>query len=122
MELPFDERLAMHGEPMPKKLPLTDQKLYIALRGLYQQYHSGALNREQASREKKLLIDAWQSDKSIDDQTLRIAALWKRIEPRAQEYTTAPSQETADRFYAAVYNLRENWRNDRTTVREGAFE
>lgn len=111
-ELPF-ERAAMRGEEMPSGLRLAEQKTYLALRLLYAEYHKGNVAREQAAAEKRKLIMQMNQELKIDKLNERIAQLWKKIEAPAREYSLNPSIETADRFYAAVFGLGENWRLNR---------
>lgn len=108
-ELPF-ERAAMRGEEMPSGLLLSEQKVFIALRSLYAAYRRGEIERERASREKQMLIRQMEHEIKLDKMCERIAQLWKRIEEPARNYSLNPSIETADKFYAAVYGLGENWR------------
>lgn len=112
MELPY-ERSAMKNYPVPCGLCLTDQKVYIALRGIYQQYHEKQISREQAAADKKELLKLYESEKHVDDLYQKTVNLWKRIEIPAREYTFHPTIENADKFFASVYDLKPNWRSDR---------
>lgn len=51
---------AMRGEEMPDGLSTPDQTLYLQLRMLYNQYKTGIVTREVASREKKKLLRNWE--------------------------------------------------------------
>lgn len=51
---------AMRGEEMPDGLSTPDQTLYLQLRMLYNQYKTGIVSRETASREKKKLLRNWE--------------------------------------------------------------
>lgn len=51
---------AMRGEEMPDGLSTPDQMLYLSLRMLYNQYKTGIVSREVASREKKKLLRKWE--------------------------------------------------------------
>lgn len=108
-ELPF-ERAAMRGEEMPDGLCLAEQRAYLALRILYAEYRKGNIERERASREKRKIINQLEQEIKTDELNAKIAQLWKNIESPAREYSLNPSVETADKFYAAVYGLGENWR------------
>lgn len=51
------ERAAANGQPMPDGLTATEKTLYVAMRGLYFQYRSGVIDKEQARREKRLILN-----------------------------------------------------------------
>ena len=108
-ELSF-ERQAMRDEEAPSGLTLAERKAYYLLRILYREYRAGEISREQASREKKMIVRDMESEKQIDKLNRRIAQLWKEIEIPAREYVHDSTTENADKFYAAVYGLPENWR------------
>ena len=112
-ELPF-ERAAMRGEEMPDGLLLSEQKVFIALRSLYAAYRRGEIERERASREKQMLIRQMEHEIKVDELNEKISQLWKRIEIPASEYAKNPTRKTADAFYAAVYNMPPDWRNERS--------
>ena len=114
-ELPF-ERAAMRGEEMPDGLLLSEQKVFIALRSLYAAYRRGEIERERASREKQMLIRQMEHEIKVDELNEKISQLWKRIEIPASEYAKNPTRKIADAFYAAVYGLPEDWRNDRNKL------
>lgn len=112
MVLPY-ERLAMKNEPIPDGLDLTDQKMYLSLAILYLRYHAGRVSRETAAEEKKKLMRSYLAEKKEVERVRQIACLWKRIEIPAREYVFDSTKENADKFYAAVYGLPENWRCNR---------
>ena len=58
------ERLAASNAEMPDGFDLPEQLLYLTLRTLYQNFHSGALNRERAKREKSRIYVAYQEVKN----------------------------------------------------------
>lgn len=69
------ERLAASNNEMPDGLALPEQLLYLTLRTLYQNFHSGALNKERAKREKSRINVAYQNLKNeykIVEQHLEI--------------------------------------------------
>ena len=111
-ELPF-ERAAMRNEELPSGLTLADIRAFYLLRNLYRLYLSGGIDREQASREKVKIVQAYEKEKATDKINLQISHLWKRIEIPALEYAKNPTRKTADAFHAAVYGLPDDWRNDR---------
>lgn len=105
------EREAMQGKPLPKGLDIADSCLYIALKNLYAMYHGKLISRKDATEEKKRLIYNWTTDKSKieflnrDSEVLRC-----RIGIASEDYKRNPCIETADKLYAAFYNLPDNWR------------
>ena len=111
-ELSF-ERAAMKGEELPAGLKLTEQKAFYCLRLLYSDYHAEKITREQAAAEKQKIIFQMQEEIKTDEMNIRISQLWKRIETAAGQYADNPSIEAAERFYAAVYGLPNDWRAKR---------
>ena len=114
-ELSF-ERSAYLRQPMPDGLCLSEQKAFLALRFLYAEFDRGVISKEQAALEKQKLLARMNHELKIDKQNEKIAHLWKRIEIPALEYAKNPTRKTADAFYAAVYGLPEDWRNDRNKL------
>ena len=114
-ELSF-ERAAYLRQPMPDGLCLSEQKAFLALRFLYAEFDRGVISKEQAALEKQKLLARMNHELKIDKQNEKIAHLWKRIEIPALEYAKNPTRKTADAFYAAVYGLPEDWRNDRNKL------
>jgi len=106
MEL-FYERDAMHGEPLPADLSGLDILVYMALCDIYGKYNRGELTREQGTRLKNKVIAEY---KHYERETQKRADMWKRIESRAHDYVFDSTIENADRFYAAVYNVNDDWR------------
>lgn len=57
------ERAASAGKPMPHGLTTAEKHLYIAMRGLYEQYRQGLIDLDGARREKRMLLaDAGKFD------------------------------------------------------------
>ena len=112
-ELSF-ERAAYLRQPMPAGLYLAEQNTCLALRFLYAEFGRGVINKEQAALEKRKLLEQMEHELKIDKLNEQISQLWKRIEQSARDYAMNPTKETADTFYARVYNLGDDWRNDRT--------
>lgn len=111
MEFQF-ERNAMLGEQLPKGLDIADSCLYIALKNLYAMYHNRMISRKDASDEKKKLFYNWATDKSkIEFLNRENESLSGRIKEAKEKYAKNPSVETADKLYAAFYNLPDNWRS-----------
>ena len=112
-ELSF-ERAAYLRQPMPDGLCLSEQKAFLALRFLYAEFDRGVISKEQAALEKQKLLARMNHELKIDKQNEKIAHLWKRIEIPASEYAKNPTRKIADAFYAAVYNMPPDWRNERS--------
>ena len=111
MEFSF-EKEAMHGQPLPKGLDIADSCLYIALKNLYAMYRNKLISRKDATEEKRLLVYNWTNDKSKIDFLNRDAEELKiKIGAASEDYKNNPCIETADKLYAAFYNLPDNWRD-----------
>lgn len=107
------EKNAMHGEPLPKGLDIADSCLYIALKNLYAMYRRGLISRKDASEEKKRLMQNWTTDKSkIEFLNRESDALRDKIGTASEDYKNNPCIETADKLYAAFYNLTNNCRTE----------
>ena len=109
----FDfEKEAMQGKPLPKGLDIADSCLYVALKNLYAMYRSKLISRKDATEEKRRLIYNWTTDKSkIEFLNRESEALRDKIGTASEEYKNNPCIETADKLYAAFYNLSDDWRN-----------
>ena len=112
MQVEF-EKDAMRGDPLPKWLDVADSCLYIALKNLYAMYRKGLISRKDATEEKKRLIKNWTTDKSkIEFLNRESDELRNKICEAAETYKNVPCVENADRLYAALYNLPNNWRTE----------
>ena len=110
MEFPF-ERMAMQKEPLPKDLDIADSCLYVALKNLYAMYYEKLISRTAATEEKKTLVRNWKEDKSkLEFLDRDSKSLMEKIGTASQEYRNNPCVETADKLYAAFYNLPDDWR------------
>lgn len=110
MEFSF-EHDAMKGEPLPYKLDIADSCLYVGLKYLYAMYKKGLINRKDATEEKRRLVYNWTTDKSKIEFLNRYSdALKSKIGTASDEYKKNPCIETAERLYAAFYNLPDDWR------------
>ena len=102
------EKAAMKGYELPKGLTLAEQGYYLALRTLYAAYQKGVVTKKQAAEEKKAILAAYMTEHSKEEFLDRSAlALSERICKAADNF-----REAADAFYAAVFNLSENWRKE----------
>ena len=106
------ERQAMKGEHLPQGLDIADSCLYISLKNLYAMYRNKLISREDATEEKRRLIYNWTTDKSkIEFLNRDSEALRDKIGTASEDYKNNPCIETADKLYAAFYNLSDDWRN-----------
>ena len=113
MEFEF-ERQAMEGKHLPQGLDIADSCLYIALKNLYAMYRNKLISRKDATEEKKRLVYNWETDKSkIDFLNRDSEALRDKIDAASDDYKNNPCIETADKLYAAFYNLSEDWRESK---------
>lgn len=111
MELNF-ERQAMKGDPIPKGLDIADSCLYVALKNLYAMYRNNLISRKDATEEKRRLVYNWTTDKAKIEFLNRDAdALRDKIGTESEDYKNNPCIETADKLFAAFYNLSDNWRS-----------
>lgn len=109
-EFPF-EKDAMNGRPLPQGLDIADSCLYVSLKNLYAMYRNKLISRKDATEEKRRLIYNWTTDKSkIEFLDRSSDSLKIKIGAASDEYKNNPSIENADKLYAALYNLPENWR------------
>ena len=105
------EREAMQGQPLPKGIDVADSCLYVSLKNLYAMYRNKLISRKDATEEKRRLIYNWTTDKSkIEFLDRSSDSLKIKILAASDEYKNNPSIENADKLYAALYNLPENWR------------
>ena len=105
------EKQAMHGEPLPQGLDIVDSCLYVALEYLYKAYRAGIMTREEAKREKEILVYNYTTNKSdIEFLNRNCLRLRERIFNASEEYRLSPSLENANKLYAAFYNLPEDWK------------
>lgn len=110
MQVEF-EKDAMHGNPLPKGLDIADSCLYVALKNLYAMYRLGVISRKDASEEKKRLLKNWETDKSkIEFLNREADALRDKIGTASEDYKSNPCIETADKLYASLYNLPNDYR------------
>lgn len=112
MKKEFDfEKQAMQGQPLPKGLDVADSCLYIALKNLYAMYRNKLISRKDATEEKKKLVYNWETDKAKIEFLNRDSEILKnKIGTASEDYKNNPCVETADKLYAAFYNLPDNWR------------
>ena len=96
---------------MPPKLDIADSCLYMALKSLYAMYRAALIKRKEATEEKRRIVYNWTVDKSkLDFLNRESDALRDKIGAASAEYAETPTIDNADKLYAALYNLPENWR------------
>lgn len=106
------ERDAMNGKPLPKGLDIADSCLYVALKNLYAMYRNKMISRKDATEEKQRLVYNWTTDKSkIEFLNRESEELRNKIGTASEDYKNNPCIETADKLYAAFYNLSDDWRS-----------
>ena len=105
------EREAMQGNPLPKGLDIADSCLYVALKNLYAMYRNKLISRKDATEEKRRLVYNWTTDKAkIDFLNRDSETLRDKIGAASEDYKNNPCIETAEKLYAAFYNLPDDWR------------
>ena len=105
------EREAMQGNPLPKGLDIADTCLYVALKNLYAMYREKLISRKDATEEKRRLVYNWTTDKAkIEFLNRESETLRDKIGAASEEYKNNPCIETAEKLYAAFYNLPDDWR------------
>ena len=105
------EREAMQGKPIPQGLDIADSCLYIALKNLYAMYQNKLISRKDATEEKRRLVYKWTTDKAkIEFLNRESETLRDKIGTASEDYKNNPCIETAEKLYAAFYNLPDDWR------------
>lgn len=101
--------LAYKDGDMPEGLTSAAQIFFLKARALYR----SPVSPEQGRSEMKELEYQYINDRVKENEMLLYSRLWVRIEIPALIYATEPSVENADKFYAAVYNMPDDWRAKR---------
>lgn len=105
------EREAMQGKPLPQGLDIADSCLYVALKNLYAMYQNKLISRKDATEEKRRLVYNWTTDKAkIEFLNRESETLRDKIGVASEKYKNNPCIETAEKLYAAFYNLPDDWR------------
>ena len=105
------EREAMQGKPLPQGLDIADSCLYVALKNLYAMYQNKLISRKDATEEKRRLVYNWTTDKAkIEFLNRDSESLKNKIAAASEDYKNNPCVETAEKLYAAFYNLPDDWR------------
>ena len=105
------EREAMQGNPLPQGLDIADSCLYVALKNLYAMYQNKLISRKDATEEKRRLVYNWTTDKAkLEFLNRESETLRDKIGTASEDYKNNPCIETAEKLYAAFYNLPDDWR------------
>ena len=105
------EREAMQGKSLPRGLDVADSCLYVALKNLYAMYQNKLISRKDATEEKRRLVYNWTTDKAkIEFLNRESETLRDKIGTASEDYKNNPCIETAEKLYAAFYNLPDDWR------------
>lgn len=94
-EMPY-EKQAMNGDPLPQGLEYPDQILYLGLRLLYKQYRIGLVSREQATEEKRQLLQEYEKMIYRHKMYLYRVELIKAVEIYIWRYRKNKTIENAD--------------------------
>lgn len=92
------EQQAKRNEPMPEGLPIAGQAAYQALAALTARYKIGAVNAEQAKKERIEIDRAYGYRAAGDRLNEWTVALRKRIEIAHSRYRKERTVEAADRL------------------------
>lgn len=99
--LPY-EKQAQRGDEMPTGLNYPDQLMYQALALLYARYRLKAITREQATIEKKLLLDNYRVYKFQWDMGDKWVEVIKSTDLARCEYRKNPTLENADKLVKCI--------------------
>lgn len=97
------EDLAFRGAPMPDLTSQADVLLFQSFRNLYDFAKRVGMSPEQGKQEKAQILDAYKTNKFLEDMQEGTNRMWKRIEIAASEYRKSPSVEKADQLLKAIY-------------------
>jgi len=74
------ERAAADGKPMPEGLTGPERQLFIAMRGLYYQLKVGIIDREQAKKEKRHLVNDFNAAVQREQSYERSIKAWRWVD------------------------------------------
>lgn len=96
------EQAAQRGQELPEGLALADMMAYTTLRNIYGAYREKRIDREQASREKRLLRREWEKAKEAEafdrKMTDRHTRLIRAVERAVCDCRKEPTPENAVRL------------------------
>ena len=112
------EDIAFNGGPMPDLRSQAQCVLFLALRNLYDYAKRVQMPPEQGRREKNEILQAYKTNRFLEEVEEETIQMWKKIEIAAAEYAKAPSVENADRLYEAIYRAKRKGApgNERTSL------
>ena len=103
------EQAARQGHDMPEGLTLPDQMAYVALRSIYREFREKYMDREQASREKRLLRREWEKGKAAEAFERKLVAyhvgLIRAVEQAVRDCRKEPTEENALRLCDVIDGL-----------------
>jgi len=122
MSLEELERLALDCEMLPPSLPLEQQLLFLELRLLYRQYHSGIITKEQGRQEKQELIRSYRktTEQIESDELLKLSReyLNKPVKYNDADYVvTALTVRLCEKGYYYQAELRDKCNHSVCIVR-----
>lgn len=100
------EDLAIQGKPMPDLRSQAQVLLFLSFRDLYDFARRSGMSREQGTREKAQILEAYRINKFLEELQESTQQMWKRIETAASEYRKSPSVELADKLLEAIYTVK----------------
>lgn len=100
------EDLAYQGKPMPELHSQAQVLLFLSFRNLYDYARRVQMAPEQGRREKVEILNAYRINKFLEDMQEQTNLMWKEIELTSAGYAKAPSVETADKLYEAIYRVK----------------
>ena len=92
------ESAAKAGLPMPSGLCQSEIRAFQAMALLAKRYKLGAINEENAKRERAEIDRAYSSDSGADAANAWVVGLRKRIEIEHSRYRKERTLEAADRL------------------------
>ena len=100
------EDLAYCGGQMPELRSQAQCVLFQAFRNLYDYAKRVQMTPAQGRREKHQILEAYRINQFLEEIQEKTNQMWQRIELTAAAYAKAPSVETADKLYEAIYRVK----------------
>lgn len=103
------ERSAMNGEPMPPNLNGVEQCEFLGLTYLYKLYKSGTISREDAAKEKRIMLasfDRYEKMLKFSQKGIEYTInLWSTIGRYNKEYNDNRTLKNADALSKAIHGV-----------------
>ncbi len=100
------EEPARRGAALPEELALADQMAYTTLRNIYWSFREKRIDREQASREKRVLRREWEKAKDTEAFERKLVEhhvrLIRAVEQAVTRCRKEPTAENALRLCDAI--------------------